>query len=172
MNANIPHSYVPGERLRLEAYTRIAAIYFFFNDTATTEIYTLSLHDALPIIRSRVPFQRSSRPDRSTVGSLARTRLLDLNGRVLDPQPLGKPRVNRPQSVAVRGAGREVRVQRDGRSLAGNGPDVHVMYADESGNVAAELRFDMGDIESRPHTLQQYIGRFSRDRPRGTQDQR
>src|SRR3712207_7993425 len=26
---------------------------FFFNDTATTEIYTLSLHDALPISRSR-----------------------------------------------------------------------------------------------------------------------
>src|SRR3712207_7316525 len=24
--------------------------YFFFNDTATTEIYTLSLHDALPIL--------------------------------------------------------------------------------------------------------------------------
>src|SRR3712207_7230742 len=24
-------------------------LYFFFNDTATTEIYTLSLHDALPI---------------------------------------------------------------------------------------------------------------------------
>src|SRR3712207_7265607 len=27
---------------------------FFFNDTATTEIYTLSLHDALPIYRQRV----------------------------------------------------------------------------------------------------------------------
>src|SRR2546430_10764607 len=26
---------------------------FFFNDTATTEIYTLSLHDALPIYRRR-----------------------------------------------------------------------------------------------------------------------
>src|SRR2546427_7472530 len=26
--------------------------FFFFNDTATTEIYTLSLHDALPILRS------------------------------------------------------------------------------------------------------------------------
>ena len=26
-----------------------AELYFFFNDTATTEIYTLSLHDALPI---------------------------------------------------------------------------------------------------------------------------
>src|SRR3712207_9220813 len=28
-------------------------IYFFFNDTATTEIYTLSLHDALPISQQR-----------------------------------------------------------------------------------------------------------------------
>src|SRR5690349_23091766 len=27
----------------------LAAAFFFFNDTATTEIYTLSLHDALPI---------------------------------------------------------------------------------------------------------------------------
>src|SRR5436309_67932 len=28
--------------------------FFFFNDTATTEIYTLSLHDALPISRRRI----------------------------------------------------------------------------------------------------------------------
>src|SRR5258708_32029294 len=28
-------------------------LFFFFNDTATTEIYTLSLHDALPISRER-----------------------------------------------------------------------------------------------------------------------
>src|SRR3990172_2172460 len=28
--------------------------YFFFNDTATTEIYTLSLHDALPISKALV----------------------------------------------------------------------------------------------------------------------
>src|SRR3712207_8067767 len=27
----------------------------FFNDTATTEIYTLSLHDALPILRNWLP---------------------------------------------------------------------------------------------------------------------
>src|SRR5258707_3847897 len=27
-------------------------LFFFFNDTATTEIYTLSLHDALPILAS------------------------------------------------------------------------------------------------------------------------
>src|ERR1051325_5536617 len=39
---------------------------FFFNDTATTEIYTLSLHDALPISRrsyhrSMAIFRRSTR---------------------------------------------------------------------------------------------------------------
>src|SRR5438105_10952656 len=30
------------------------SFFFFFNDTATTEIYTLSLHDALPICLRRV----------------------------------------------------------------------------------------------------------------------
>src|SRR2546430_10092288 len=30
-------------------HTLLTFIFFFFNDTATTEIYTLSLHDALPI---------------------------------------------------------------------------------------------------------------------------
>src|SRR5579872_7629452 len=29
--------------------TLLSLFFFFFNDTATTEIYTLSLHDALPI---------------------------------------------------------------------------------------------------------------------------
>src|SRR2546423_14264664 len=29
------------------------SFFFFFNDTATTEIYTLSLHDALPILCDR-----------------------------------------------------------------------------------------------------------------------
>src|SRR2546430_11979758 len=31
----------------------MSSIFFFFNDTATTEIYTLSLHDALPISTPR-----------------------------------------------------------------------------------------------------------------------
>src|SRR5712664_4141712 len=31
------------------------SLFFFFNDTATTEIYTLSLHDALPILPSALP---------------------------------------------------------------------------------------------------------------------
>src|SRR5258708_33022888 len=33
-------------------YRRLFLRFFFFNDTATTEIYTLSLHDALPICRA------------------------------------------------------------------------------------------------------------------------
>src|SRR2546422_7042123 len=36
-------------------------LFFFFNDTATTEIYTLSLHDALPISRRAHGVER--RPD-------------------------------------------------------------------------------------------------------------
>src|SRR5438874_8957453 len=34
---------------------------FFFNDTPTTEIYTLSLHDALPILKPRTLMSRSNR---------------------------------------------------------------------------------------------------------------
>src|SRR5258708_19800784 len=37
-------------------------MFFFFNDTATTEIYTLSLHDALPIFNGRLTAQESVRP--------------------------------------------------------------------------------------------------------------
>src|SRR5260221_6243253 len=49
------------------------SFFFFFNDTATTEIYTLSLHDALPIY-SLVHHQRfvcRHRLDRRIVFSLA-----------------------------------------------------------------------------------------------------
>src|SRR5258705_2802132 len=49
-------------------------IFFFFNDTATTEIYTLSLHDALPISghygeRRRDPAARRSVPPRARPAS-------------------------------------------------------------------------------------------------------
>src|SRR2546422_6576098 len=36
--------------------------FFFFNDTATTEIYTLSLHDALPISTDRPTARPPDRP--------------------------------------------------------------------------------------------------------------
>src|SRR2546430_17135083 len=35
----------------------LVVFFFFFNDTATTEIYTLSLHDALPISGGRGPIE-------------------------------------------------------------------------------------------------------------------
>src|SRR6478752_7436395 len=38
--------------------------FFFFNDTATTEIYTLSLHDALPIYAMEKDGERQRRPSR------------------------------------------------------------------------------------------------------------
>src|SRR5258705_12934303 len=57
------------------------AFFFFFNDTATTEIYTLSLHDALPI------WDRSAQPDRPGRGVR---------------QDLRPPRSSRPPRVRLR----------------------------------------------------------------------
>src|SRR2546429_8165758 len=63
--------------------------FFFFNDTATTEIYTLSLHDALPISSSwcrssalsRVPIRdRSERSARQRQGDRKSTRLNSSHG--------------------------------------------------------------------------------------------
>src|SRR2546426_9173558 len=45
------------------------SLFFFFNDTATTEIYTLSLHDALPISNSRLSeFRFTARHSRISLG--------------------------------------------------------------------------------------------------------
>src|SRR5204863_10076255 len=54
--------------------------FFFFTDTATTEIYTLSLHDALPIS--------------------CRRRRIDCRGRRY-PSPVGQARSSRPRSPAA-----------------------------------------------------------------------
>src|SRR3989442_15362025 len=40
--------------IRVHLHSPTFSCFFFFNDTATTEIYTLSLHDALPIWK-RIP---------------------------------------------------------------------------------------------------------------------
>src|SRR6266516_3168237 len=60
---------------------------FFFNDTATTEIYTLSLHDALPISRAEPPD-----------GAPA----LDRGRGALAPRDRGEPR-GEPRAVSVDG---------------------------------------------------------------------
>src|SRR3712207_8595533 len=52
--------------------------FFFFNDTATTEIYTLSLHDALPIsgpARPGAPGRRPGRNPGSRAAGAPRARL-------------------------------------------------------------------------------------------------
>src|SRR5258707_4409193 len=64
-----------------------AILFFFFNDTATTEIYTLSLHDALPISSCRGPAMVT--PARAARGSRAQ-----LPGRarfVAPPRPPAHP---------------------------------------------------------------------------------
>src|SRR5688572_33197181 len=50
--------------------SELFCVFFFFDDTATTEIYTLSLHDALPIFRDG---------DRVVVG-LVRPQTVDRDG--------------------------------------------------------------------------------------------
>src|SRR5438445_12726079 len=59
-----PARFVPAENLTISR--SLSMFFFFFNDTATTEIYTLSLHDALPISGSTAQWSRrdAGRPPR------------------------------------------------------------------------------------------------------------
>src|SRR3712207_7402450 len=64
--------------------------FFFFNDTATTEIYTLSLHDALPISRATRRFIVATETDR--IGGSVRTDVDGAAHRLLSAgaDPLGR----------------------------------------------------------------------------------
>src|SRR2546429_6437945 len=61
--------------------------FFFFNDTATTEIYTLSLHDALPIYHLLVLHQDLREVEQTAAQVLARGR--------------GRPESLRPQPARL-----------------------------------------------------------------------
>src|SRR2546426_2643804 len=64
--------YGPGA---VAAFLACCSFFFFFNDTATTEIYTLSLHDALPIYRTARRGRHSARrAGRNRLPGLARAR--------------------------------------------------------------------------------------------------
>src|SRR6202011_6241436 len=52
----------------------LVLLLFFFNDTATTEIYTLSLHDALPIYRLQTFGQRLGHRDATVLAACATDR--------------------------------------------------------------------------------------------------
>src|SRR5687768_18517542 len=58
--------------LMISGYLFLCFFFFFFNDTATTEIYTLSLHDALPIFRAVRAAARGRRPGAAQAGVLLR----------------------------------------------------------------------------------------------------
>src|SRR2546427_3912986 len=59
----------------------VSFFFFFFNDTATTEIYTLSLHDALPIYRRAVLRGRGRGCNRWHRRAAARDRVRDCERR-------------------------------------------------------------------------------------------
>src|SRR3989442_10911603 len=92
-------------------------LFFFFNDTATTEIYTLSLHDALPIWPPLQP-GRSGRvgPERGVLGWRRCLRSIH------EWQGLGERR----RTTVPRRRGRRVR---DRKSTRLNSSHVRISYA-------------------------------------------
>src|SRR5262245_66190055 len=64
-------------------------LFFFFNDTAPPEIYTLSLHDALPISRPGTPACTPLPASRSSRGGTGGTRPSDRKSTRLNSSHLG-----------------------------------------------------------------------------------
>src|SRR6202522_3112585 len=69
-----------------KSFPSSVSVFFFFNDTATTEIYTLSLHDALPI--SPLPPRRPRGPGRPRRSDAGRTRSEEHTSELQSPQNL------------------------------------------------------------------------------------
>src|SRR5258705_63521 len=69
--------------------------FFFFNDTATTEIYTLSLHDALPISKLNQSSYAMVIPETQEVLSqiLQKLEALTLQNAVLQAKEIGRAHV-------------------------------------------------------------------------------
>src|SRR2546427_2467683 len=88
-------------------------LFFFFNDTATTEIYTLSLHDALPISARQLPLRCGIE-----LGPELRERLELAVLRQVEPQPPGDLLHRLDLRVAAHAADRDAGVHR--------GPDVRI----------------------------------------------
>src|SRR3990167_4038713 len=59
-NQDVPFDFMRSEEhtSELQSQSNLVCRLFFFNDTATTEIYTLSLHDALPICSVSLSLRR------------------------------------------------------------------------------------------------------------------
>src|SRR3712207_8368335 len=89
----------------------------FFNDTATTEIYTLSLHDALPILRNGPhPTQQPQAAVRRGVISTVSSR------KVRVPRPVACSRTVNSQSMTPR-------LRADRKSTRLNSSHANISYA-------------------------------------------
>src|SRR5437764_15163613 len=64
--------------IHVVATVLLLSLIFFFNDTATTEIYTLSLHDALPISASFSTCSRRPQMQREAAPNSRNRRPMDL----------------------------------------------------------------------------------------------
>src|SRR2546421_10346906 len=104
-------------------------IFFFFNDTAPTEIYTLSLHDALPILdRVAQRERRESQVDRDappllllpTVGIDAGEGFHQ--GRLAVVDETGGPDYEAAEGIGMRGAGGGTHARRSQKSRAEREP--------------------------------------------------
>src|SRR5260370_28724066 len=104
------------------------SLFFFFNDTATTEIYTLSLHDALPIFefafqkiietanrfsRPHICFRRSTAVKRSEEHTSELQSHLNLVCRLLLEKKNNRSRERSCQSLRPIRPSSEIRVQTD-----------------------------------------------------------
>src|SRR2546425_11799576 len=109
--------------------------FFFFNDTATTEIYTLSLHDALPILRRRrsgAPFAVAEPDDCDEEQQLDRRE----HGR-RPPEDVGEEHVGGPREVGAgveRRLGERTATPGDGERGGGE-PESNTRHGDESPQV-------------------------------------
>src|SRR2546429_5202665 len=83
----------------------LISFFFFFNDTATTEIYTLSLHDALPIC--------------TTIAAR----------HITPPHAAQRARSNARSSAATRQAARKTPAGRDRKSTRLNSSHGYISYA-------------------------------------------
>src|SRR6266487_511162 len=132
-------------------------VFFFFNDTATTEIYTLSLHDALPIFLLRRRRRALALVDHDLVDVLVADRV----GRLLPRRVLGQ------HDLLSRGVGRDlVRPVRDRVLLELRAVRQVVVVLGGRGVGEAQRRDDVEEVARGLDQLDDQRGRVRRGNAR------